>query len=115
MGKGAQPKKMVLHLNLLTSLHRLLSLYRQLLAQDFDLAPNLPALFHQVYSVLSLKEQVDQCDYRCSEASLALLPPFPWRTWPRPSHSTSAPLASLTTAACRAPLMAGRAEEVDIT
>ena len=70
-----------MHLNL-TSLHRLLSLHKQLLAQDFCLAPNFPALFHQVYSVLSLKEQVDHCDYLCSEAILALLPTFSWRTWP---------------------------------
>ena len=68
----------VLLLNPLTSLHQLVSLHRQLLAQDFCLAPHFPALFHQVYSVLGLKEQVDQCKYLCSEASLALLPPFPW-------------------------------------
>ena len=63
-------------LDLLTSLHKLDSLHRQLLAQDCRLAPDFPALFHQVYSVLSLQEEVDRCDYLCSEASLTLLPEY---------------------------------------
>jgi len=40
------------------------------------MAPDFTDQFNKVYSVMSVKEEIEKCEYLCSEASLALLPEY---------------------------------------
>jgi len=65
----------IMDLDLLTCLHNMDSLLvkiRQIDTTSTDFCP----LFNKVYSVMSVREEMERCEYLCSEASLSLLPEY---------------------------------------
>ena len=62
-------------LDLKCKLIELRSLLEKLATMDTS-SPEFLQLFDQVYGVMSVKEEFDECEYLCSEASLSLLPEY---------------------------------------
>jgi len=63
-------------IDLLTKLQRMYQVRQKIDDQECRLAPDFRDQFSKVYGVMSVKEELDRCEYLCSEASLSMLPEY---------------------------------------
>jgi len=63
-------------IDLLTKLQKMYQVRQKIDDQECRLAPDFRDQFTKVYGVMSVKEELDRCEYLCSEASLSMLPEY---------------------------------------
>jgi len=63
-------------IDLLTKLQKMYQVRQKIDDQECRLAPDFKDQFTKVYGVMSVKEELDRCEYLCSEASLSMLPEY---------------------------------------
>jgi len=64
-------------LELLTKVQKLNSLRTKIdEMEEVTLSPDFPDQFDKVFGVMSVKEELERCEYLCSEASLSMLPEY---------------------------------------
>jgi len=63
-------------IDLLTKLQKMYQVRLKIDDQECRLAPDFREQFTKVYGVMSVKEELDRCEYLCSEASLSMLPEY---------------------------------------
>ena len=63
-------------IDLLTKLQKMYLIRQKIDEQECRLAPDFGDQFNKVYGVMSVKEEMDRCEYLCSEASLSMLPEY---------------------------------------
>jgi len=63
-------------IDLLTKLQKMYQIRIKIDDQECRLAPDFRDQFTKVYGVMSVKEELERCEYLCSEASLSMLPEY---------------------------------------
>merc|ERR1719186_796515 len=66
----------IFDLDLLDKLNKMSSVRGKIESLDCVHAPDFEDQFHKVFEVMSVKEELERCEYLMSEASLALLPEY---------------------------------------
>eukprot|EP00092_Neocalanus_flemingeri_P012872 GFUD01013868.1.p1 GENE.GFUD01013868.1~~GFUD01013868.1.p1 ORF type:complete len:1217 (-),score=318.10 GFUD01013868.1:148-3798(-) len=63
-------------IDLLTKLQKMFMVRQKIDEQECRFAPDFRDQFTKVFGVMSVKEEMDRCEYLCSEASLSMLPDY---------------------------------------
>lgn len=63
-------------IDLLTKLQKMFAVRQKIDDQECRLAPDFSDQFTKVFGVMSVKEEMERCEYLCSEASLSMLPEY---------------------------------------
>merc|ERR1719369_1908174 len=61
-------------IDLLTKLQKMYMIRQKIDEQECRFAPDFKEQFKKVYGVMSVREEMERCEYLCSEASLSMLP-----------------------------------------